>query len=245
MTIQQYSVRDIVDRAVSNKFGMPEFQRGFVWTPTKVMNMVESLYNDYPIGALLLWSQPVNDTPAPARVADAVPSEAWVVDGQQRTTALCLLFGRRPYWWKDNGADWNTECEKNNIHVSPLGQDTKFATPTRAIIADKNYTPVRDVILADDKKIGELVKCYCTNNPEVREIDVLMSLERVRKISSHQVAAFLEDKDLEDTVEIFVRLNQNGTKVSEGDIVKAQVAASNPNWVNRTLVPFPDRFVII
>ena len=238
MAIQQYSVKEIVDRAVSNSFGMPEFQRGFVWTPAKVMNMVESLYQDYPIGALLLWRQPVDAIPAPARVTDAQRSEVWVVDGQQRTTALCLLFGRRPYWWKDNGADWNEECLKNDIHVNPLGPEVKFAIPTRSIRQDKNYTSVREIIRADDKKIGELVKLYYTNNPEVSEIDVLLSLQRVRGISSRQVAAFLEDRDLEDTVEIFVRLNQNGTKVSEGDIVKAQVAASNPNWVNRTLEPF-------
>ena len=71
-------------------------------------------------------------------------------------------------------------------------------------------------------------------------LGVLRTLQRIRDIGIRQIAAFEESRDLEDTVEIFVRLNQKGSRVSEGDIVRAQVASRNPSWVNDTLQPFLD-----
>lgn len=240
MAIQQYSVKEIVDRAVSNGFGMPEFQRSFVWTPAKFQDLVVSLFQDYPIGAMLLWRQPPDDDPAPGRAADATPSEAWVVDGQQRTTAMCLLFGRKPYWWRGDSSDWNEAMNKYDIHVNPIRDEAQFETPKRSIRQDDNYISVRDILNADDSRIEEHIKRLHANNPESSEIGILMVLNQVRAIGSRQVPAFLEDKDLEDTVEIFRRLNQTGTRVNEGDVFLAQVAARNPNWVNRTFQPFLD-----
>ena len=238
MAIQQYSVREIVDRAVSNGFGMPEFQRGFVWTPAKVQEMVVSLFQDYPIGAMLLWRQPSDDAPAPGRAADASPPEVWVIDGQQRTTAMCLLFGRKPYWWRGDDSDWNDAVARYDIHVNPLLDEGQFETPKRSIRQSGNYISVRDILTADNNRIGEQVKRLHANSPEASEIDILMVLNQVREIGNRQVPAFLEDKDLEDTVEIFQRLNQSGTRVNEGDVFRAQVAARNPNWVNHTFQPF-------
>ena len=240
MAIQQYSIKEIVERAVSNGFGMPEFQRGFVWPPGKVQELVVSLFQDYPIGAMLLWRQPQDDAPAPGRTADAVPAEAWVVDGQQRITALCLLSGRKPYWWRGDSSDWNDALNRYDIQVNPLLDDGQFETPKRPIRQNDNYISVRDILNADNSRIGEYVKRLHANNPESSEIDILMVLNQVREIGNRQVAAFLEDKDLEDTVEIFRRLNQTGTRVNEGDVFRAQVAARNPNWVNHTFQPFLD-----
>ena len=240
MAIQQYSVREIVDRAVSNGFGMPEFQRGFVWTPAKVQEMVVSLFQDYPIGAMLLWRPPSDDASAPGRTADASPPEVWVVDGQQRTTAMCLLFGRKPYWWRGDDSDWNDAISRYDIHINPLLDEGQFETPKRSVRQDGNYISVRDILNADDSRIGEHVKRIHANNPESSEIAVLMALNQVRDIGRRQVVAFLEAKDLEDTVEIFQRLNQSGTRVNEGDVFRAQVAARNPHWVNRTFQPFLD-----
>lgn len=241
MAIEQRSVRDIVDRAVSNTFGMPEFQRGFVWTPNKVMQLVESLYQDYPIGALLLWRQRSDDTPASARIADAAQTpEVWVVDGQQRTTAMCLLFGRRPYWWKDNGTDWNKAMERNNIHVSPIGPEVDFVTPTRSVLRNDNFISVREVLNANDEQIEQIAERMHEKSPSSSAIAILRRLQRINDIGNRQIVAFEESKEIEETVEIFVRLNQRGTRVNEGDIVKAQVAAQNPTWVSNTLQPFID-----
>lgn len=243
MAISQYDVSGIVNRAVNNEFGMPEFQRGFVWTPAKVRDLAESLYRDYPVGALLLWYQPPEDTPAIARSPDAVRSNVWIVDGQQRATALCLLFGRKPYWWKGGSSDWTAALNKFDIHFDPTSPESdgiKFVTPTRVVRNNPNYISVRDLINADDSEMQEIARPLQENNPHINSFKIDRELGRVRDISRTNVSTFTVDKDLEEVVEIFVRLNQTGTKVKEGDITRALVASQNPSWVINTFEPFLD-----
>ncbi|MGH9579061.1 MAG: DUF262 domain-containing protein, partial [Terriglobales bacterium] len=47
---------ELVERAVSHELSVPEFQRGFVWKPTQVRDLAESLWLEYPIGSLLIWN---------------------------------------------------------------------------------------------------------------------------------------------------------------------------------------------
>ena len=97
MAYASVKVREIVDYAVNHGWSIPEFQRGFIWKATQVRDLAESLWLDYPIGSLLLWS---SETATESRSAsDAQRPDLWVVDGQQRATALCILSGRKPYWW--------------------------------------------------------------------------------------------------------------------------------------------------
>ncbi len=37
---------------------IPEIQRPFVWEPTKVRNLLDSLYQGYPVGYLIAWRNP-------------------------------------------------------------------------------------------------------------------------------------------------------------------------------------------
>lgn len=45
---------------------LPEIQRAYVWKPTQVANLVESLYLGYPTGSLLLWQ--TDDDPLERRL---------------------------------------------------------------------------------------------------------------------------------------------------------------------------------
>ena len=56
MAYEQTKLQELVERAVNHKWSIPEFQRGFVWKPTQVRNLAESLWLDYPIGSLLIWN---------------------------------------------------------------------------------------------------------------------------------------------------------------------------------------------
>jgi hypothetical protein len=103
MAYASVTVKDLVERSVNHKWSIPEFQRGFVWKATQVRDVIESLWLNYPVGTLLVWdsSGPVQTRSA----SDAQDPDLWVVDGQQRTTALCILSGRKPYWCS-SADDW-------------------------------------------------------------------------------------------------------------------------------------------
>src|SRR6185295_6162271 len=97
MAHELIKVRDIIDRSVNHKWSIPEFQRGFVWKAIQVRDLIESLWLNYPVGTLLIWDSAQHVETRSA--SDAQMPDAWVVDGQQRATALCILSGRKPYWW--------------------------------------------------------------------------------------------------------------------------------------------------
>src|SRR6266576_470112 len=112
MAYEQIKLLELVDRAVEHKWSIPEFQRGFVWKSTQVRDLAESLWYDYPIGTLLVWK---SDGGAEELIAkDSQPPSLWVVDGQQRSTALCILFGRKPYWWA-SADEWNKTVSKYDV----------------------------------------------------------------------------------------------------------------------------------
>ncbi len=87
MAFEHPKLREIVDRAVEHTWSIPEFQRGFVWKPTQVRDLAESLWLDFPIGSLLVWKSQGRAEEQTAH--DARQPNLWVVDGQQRTAALC------------------------------------------------------------------------------------------------------------------------------------------------------------
>jgi hypothetical protein len=42
----------------SGEIAIPEIQRPFVWDATKVRNLLDSLYQGYPVGYLIAWRNP-------------------------------------------------------------------------------------------------------------------------------------------------------------------------------------------
>ena len=90
------SIKDHVVAIEAADYGLPEFQRTFVWDDTRVLRLWESLHMGYPIGQLMLWEDPGDEFPMRAlgrnQHALAQTSEYAVIDGQQRLTAIWLVL---------------------------------------------------------------------------------------------------------------------------------------------------------
>ena len=65
------TVGEAVERAVSGEWDVPEFQRQFVWQPSQVCDLADSLWRNYPIGALLLSRSAKRRRPAPVAMVDS------------------------------------------------------------------------------------------------------------------------------------------------------------------------------
>jgi hypothetical protein len=131
MAYEQIQIHEIIDRAVNHSWSIPEFQRGFVWQATQVRDLAESLWYDYPIGSLLVWNSkgPTEEQGA----HDSKHPSLWVVDGQQRTTALCILSGRKPYWWS-SGDEWNQTLKRFDIRFDVHAKEPPFFRVADAVI---------------------------------------------------------------------------------------------------------------
>jgi hypothetical protein len=239
-------VRDIVKRSVEHNWSIPEFQRGFVWKTTQVRDLVDSLWLDYPVGTLLIWD---SSGPVETRSAtDAQDPAHWVVDGQQRATALCILSGRKPYWWTSS-SDWDKLVRKYDIRFDVHTKTTPFFVVANAAtrrVTTHRYVPVRDILNLDaskeddQRKLQDLAKRIKAEGlcDGMDAMDVYTRLDRLRKVRDKEVVLITVDNELEDVVEIFSRLNSRGTRVTEADIYLGIVAARAPGWVRREYLPF-------
>lgn len=239
-------IHNLVDSAVNHELSVPEFQRGFVWKPAQTRDLAESLWLDYPIGSLLIWNS--RGGAQERVVSDSRQPADWLVDGQQRTTALCILFGRKPYWWPD-AESWEKARRRYDIRFDVEAREEPFfKVADAAIRKTKAHRWIRlsDLLqldtnkLADSHKLQELAKTIKIEGlcGAMDAMEVYARLDRVRKIREKDLVSITVEHELEDVVEIFARLNSRGTRVTEADIYLGVVAARSPGWVRDEFLPF-------
>ena len=102
--VKNYSLQEIISEIAKGEIQLPEFQRDYVWKTTDKKALLESIFNGYPIGSLLLlemdkkkpmfaWtglnSIDISDSQKIFEKGkkNTVPSYL-VLDGQQRLTTL-------------------------------------------------------------------------------------------------------------------------------------------------------------
>lgn len=82
--VDNVTIEEILGWIKQGKIGLPEMQRPFVWSTAKVRDLIDSLYNGYPIGYIVTWQNPAiglkNDSSS--------NNKEIIIDGQQRLTAL-------------------------------------------------------------------------------------------------------------------------------------------------------------
>lgn len=252
MSHTAYKVHEIVSRAVSHEWSVPEFQRGFVWKAPQVRDLADSLWLDYPVGSILLWdSTSQKNPPEPRGPRDGGNSNLWLVDGQQRTTALCILSGRKPYWWS-NAQEWNDTLHRYDIRFDIEAREPPFFSAASATVRatkTNRFVPLRDLITLDlnkepdREKLKELARSIKSNGlcPGMDSMEIYTRLERLQRIRDREIVAVNVSHDLEEVVDIFGRLNSKGTRVRETDIYLGVVAARDAGWVREEFMPFLDR----
>lgn len=235
ISIEPTTVYDLVHQAVEGTLNVPEFQRGFVWEPQQVRSLAESLCSGYPIGSILLWRAPV---PVVPRGVESLPHTLWIVDGQQRITALCILAGRKPYWWKD-ADDWQERLRRYDVVVRVVpqgpGDEPELRVRNPALTARDGWVSVRRVLQAEaDGELTALAEEVAEEAGlrEFRQLSAVYdNLSRVRSILAQHVPTIRIHHGPEEVADIFRRLNQEGTRVKEADVTLAVAAAQNPGWV--------------
>ena len=244
MTLRQVTIAEIVRQAVNGDVNIPEFQRDFVWDPEKVKRLAESLYRNYPIGSFLMWNSSEYSEP---RTAQVIPQPIWIVDGQQRITALCLLLGRRPYWW-ESARDWNETLERYDVMVNILSEEDdrlEFALPNPTRRKDPRWVSIREVLSTGNvENLTSLAQQITTSIKGQFDAELFgkvhARLHQLWRIRERVIPVIEINHEVEDVVEIFARLNQEGTRVKEADVTLAIIAQKNPGWVHEEYLPFRD-----
>ena len=221
MSPQRYSVtphpiETLLTWVKSGEIAIPEIQRPFVWEATKVRNLLDSLYQGYPVGYLIAWRNPT------VKLKDGTSSagKRILIDGQQRVTALMAALLGREVLTKD--------YETVRIRIAFNPQEEKFEVSNPAI--QKNPTWLSDVadLFSPEAKLLQITKNYVAANPGVDENTLFGVLEKLRKISNNHVGVIelADDLDIDTVTEIFIRVNSAGTELSQADFAMSKIAVN-------------------
>lgn len=221
MSIQRYSVtphpiETLLTWVKSGEIAIPEIQRPFVWDAIKVRNLLDSLYQGYPVGYLIAWRNPT------VKLKDGTPSagKRILIDGQQRVTALMAALLGREVLTKD--------YETVRIKIAFHPQEERFEVANPAIRKDVAWIEDVAEVFAPDASVTELTDTYAEKNSFADRKRVSLILEKLRKIINNHVGVIelAEDLDIETVTEIFIRVNSAGVELSQADFAMSKIAAN-------------------
>ena len=221
MSTQRYSVtphpvETLLTWVKSGEIAIPEIQRPFVWEATKVRNLLDSLYQGYPVGYLIAWRNPT------VKLKDGSTSagKRILIDGQQRVTALMAsLLGIEVL---------TDDYETVQIRIAFNPQNEAFEVANPAIRKNPVWIPDVGKVFKPDTSIFELVSDYCTANPECSQDKIFKIIEKLRGIIHNHVGIIelAEDLDIETVTEIFIRVNSAGSPLSQADFAMSKIAVN-------------------
>ncbi|MCD2451100.1 DUF262 domain-containing protein [Methylicorpusculum oleiharenae] len=221
MSTQRYSVtphpiETLLTWVKSGEIAIPEIQRPFVWEATKVRNLLDSLYQGYPVGYLIAWRNPN------VKLKDGTTStgKRILIDGQQRVTALMAsLLGVEVL---------NEDYETVQIRIAFNPQEESFEVANPAIRKNVAWLPDVASVFNPATSVFQLVSDYCQANQSCSQDKIFKVIEKLRGIIHNHVGIIelAEDLDIDTVTEIFIRVNSAGSPLSQADFAMSKIAVN-------------------
>jgi hypothetical protein len=202
--VKPSTLNNLVVAVEQGDYRIPQFQREYVWEKSKVVELFDSIYKEYPIGSFFLWKadrknnnlfrHSIELNIPPIKDDDDV---SFILDGQQRITSLYVTL---------------KGMTVSNTDYSRICLDVQAEKFTYRESDNKRFFRVADIWGEDALKIGRQVaesfrdafeRCY--------------RLLRTYPISIVEV----RDQDLTAVCSIFQRINQGGKRLDRFDLIAA------------------------
>lgn len=218
-SINNQTINILLSWVESGVVAIPEIQRPFVWSKSQVRNLIDSLYQGYPVGYIITWQNPH------VRLKDGTTSQGKhvLIDGQQRITALRAAILGFPVMNK------RYKYETIAISFNPITQEFKVKDKG----TERGAEWVADIakILANDFNQLEFLDQYIAKNPEADKNRVHDNILRLIQIKNKNIGNIVLSADLpiEIVNEIFIRINASGVNLSNADFAMSKIAVHEIN----------------
>lgn len=150
--IEKHSVETVLSWIKTKEVVIPEIQRPFVWKATQVRDLIDSLYNGYPVGYLIVSRS------HEMRLKDGTMSKGQriLIDGQQRVTALMAsILGMSVL---------NNQYKKRTIRIAynPFAKDDEnlFEVQDQSHLKSKKWIEDISIFLMMNLMIIHLLKIF-------------------------------------------------------------------------------------
>lgn len=215
-----YSLMHLIEEIRHGSLALPDIQRPFVWSHSKVRELFDSMYRGFPVGTLLFWETGADvttrqiDTDSDQRVAKLL-----IVDGQQRLTSLFAVITGQKIVTKT--------FEEKRISIAFRPHDEVFEVTDAAIKRDPEFIP--DITVLWEGRYKSVIRDFVAKLSESRggeltheEQDRLEDrIDRVRDLREFrfQVIELGSRANEEQVAEIFVRVNSQGVQLKQADFI--------------------------
>ncbi len=224
----QRSIASLMSDIEREVIALPDLQRPFVWEDTKVRDLLDSLFLGFPVGTLVLWHTS-NDKDARALGAErpGLRATTLVIDGQQRLTSLFAVMRGVEVVGKDGAM--------RRITIAFRPRDGRFEVADAAIRNDPEFLPNVTELWSGTRPKPQIRRDLVNAlRDKGRAIDekyedaMERNLDRAHAVSDYRFptvdirkTATTQDEEAteEDVAEIFVRINNQGTRLGQADFV--------------------------
>ncbi|NRQ35612.1 DUF262 domain-containing protein [Nonomuraea sp. NN258] len=194
---------------LAGRIVLPKFQRDFVWSRQQILNLLDSVAKNYPVGSILLWESDqelASERTVGGLEVDSLPTGrhvSYLLDGQQRLSTICGAL----YWEPDGDprSPWNI--------VYDLGQAAFLHREDMAEPAPEQF-PLR--FLLDSAEFS--VRLERIGDEELKQRARLLH----NRFADYQIAVVtLRDMSIEEIGLVFERINTTGTPLSLVEFMRA------------------------
>ena len=218
--ITHYSISSILNYVQEDQIAIPEIQRPFVWKGKEVCALIDSLYEGYPIGYLIIWQ----NSKVRLKGFGKGGTKKILIDGQQRVTSLmAAILGKEVL----NDA---YQYQKIRIAFNPLAEDgdPHFAVNDDSFDGNEEWIQDISVLFKRNFSYRKFEQDYSELNPGKDISKLEENIDRIKGIVKHQVGiielSFLLDIDV--VSEIFIRINLQGKPLNQEDFVMSKISVN-------------------
>lgn len=213
---QNPKIDRIIRQIQDGEIKIPPLQRPFVWRSEQIIQLLESIYNEYPIGSILLWETD-KELPSTRNVAGfKLPKKPeshpfyYVLDGQQRLSSLYGIF------CQDRSQDSNIDKDyaiDTGIFDIEFDFETKTFISTNDKLPGKEYLDMR--ALFDPNEFIKKIEFLTFENRK-------MATDLLSRFSNYELPVVITKKrELKEVGAIFERVNNTGKKLDLFDLMVA------------------------
>jgi hypothetical protein len=214
-----YELSQLIGDIDLGKLALPELQRPFVWTKSDVRDLLDSMYQGFPVGYLMLWNAAEVDSRVIGTSGKQHTPTEFIIDGQQRLTSLYAVMKGEEVTFKD--------FSRGRIRIGFRPRDGRFEVTDPTIERDAEFLP--DISALWTGEDWEVISAFLDRLLEARpdalanggEKQLREALGRLNGLADYPFLAVQigHEVDEESVAEIFLRVNSGGTTLTQADFI--------------------------
>jgi hypothetical protein len=216
-----YTLDGLLHNVEQGDIGLPDIQRPFVWSATRVRDLFDSMFKGFPVGYLLFWANDelVGTKQIGGNGKQRKVPRLLIVDGQQRLTSLyAVLRGQTVL---------NSDFEEQRINIAFRPRDGRFEVSDAAVGRDPEFIADLSKIWATEGGNYKVITEFLEHLGSTRDLtegeksEIALNISRVFELRNYPFTALEIDSavDEEKVADIFVRINSEGVKLNEADFI--------------------------